>query len=71
MTFLTLRMFCLQNRSDIVRVEQVQHVLGFDVVVVTFDDESSIHLRFEDGAEAERTRYQLGEHVQRSGGTHP
>lgn len=52
MTFLTLKMVCLQNRNDIVRVEMIRHVLGHDVVVV-FNDESSIYLRVTDGPTAQ------------------
>jgi hypothetical protein len=57
MTFLTLRMVCLQNRADIVRVDKIRHVLGHDVVVV-FNDQSQVSMRFEgeDGSgEADRT----------------
>ena len=62
MTTYTLKMFCLQNRSDIARVDQVRHVLGHDVIV-TFDDESAVHLRFQDGSVATRCTQQLSEYT--------
>jgi hypothetical protein len=62
MSFLTLKMFVLQNRTNITRVEQVHHVLGVDVIV-TFDDESSVHLRFKDTDTAAMTYDQLHRYV--------
>lgn len=62
MTYLTMKMFCLQNRTDIVRVDKITHVLGTDIVV-TFNDESSAHLRFADAKTADINYTQLNSYV--------
>lgn len=53
MTFLTLKMFVLQNRGDIARVDVQRHVLGADVIVV-FNDQSQVNLRMQDPNEAQQ-----------------
>ena len=58
MTTYTLKMFCLQNRTDIARLDKIRHLLGTDVVV-TFNDESSVHLRYATAEPALTTFEQL------------
>jgi hypothetical protein len=58
MTYQTLKLFCLQNRHDITRVDQVE-APHHHVVVVTFNDQSSLRLHLEDGRTARSVSEQL------------